>query len=43
MNIYESAPKETLYLKNLNEKIKPLDMKYALYFLFSQYGEILDI
>lgn len=35
MNLYENAPKETLYLSNLNEKINITDMKYALYFLFS--------
>ena len=42
MNL-ENAPKETLYLNNLNEKIKQNDLRHAIYFLFSQYGDIIDI
>ncbi|EAR82989.2 U1 small nuclear ribonucleoprotein A (macronuclear) [Tetrahymena thermophila SB210] len=38
-----STPKETLYINNLNDKINQEDMKYGLYFLFQQFGEILDI
>lgn len=39
---------ETLYIQNLNEKIKPqgmknLDMKTLLYQLFSQYGTVVDV
>jgi U1 small nuclear ribonucleoprotein A len=34
---------ETLYLKNLNEKIKEIDMKESLSKIFEQFGEILDI
>lgn len=39
----ELEPKETLYVNNLNEKISIEDMKYALYFLFMQYGEVVEI
>ena len=34
---------ETLYVQNLNEKLKPADMKILLYQLFAQYGYVLDI
>jgi len=37
------TPNQTLYVNNLNEKIKPEEQKINLYFLFSQFGEILDI
>lgn len=40
MNI---EPHETLYIKNLNEKIKESVLKDSLSKLFSQYGNILDI
>ena len=40
MNI---QPHETLYIKNLNEKIKESVLKDSLSKLFSQYGIILDI
>lgn len=36
-------PKETLYVHNLNEKVKLDELKKALYALFSQHGEVLDI
>ncbi|KAF9484917.1 RNA-binding domain-containing protein [Pholiota conissans] len=34
---------ETLYIQNLNEKIKPEVMKASLRGLFKQYGEVLDV
>jgi len=37
------APCETLYIQNLNEKIKPEVMKQTLRGLFKTYGEVLDV
>ncbi|CAK89833.1 unnamed protein product (macronuclear) [Paramecium tetraurelia] len=39
----DSAPKETLYVSGLNDKIKLEDLKFVLYILFSQFGEVLQI
>ncbi|XP_051142837.1 U2 small nuclear ribonucleoprotein B'' 2-like [Andrographis paniculata] len=36
-------PNQTIYIKNLNEKIKKEELKRSLYALFSQYGRIVDI
>jgi U2 small nuclear ribonucleoprotein B'' len=36
-------PKETLYIKNINEKIKSKDIKYAIYWLFESFGQITQI
>ncbi|KAJ4979096.1 hypothetical protein NE237_009876 [Protea cynaroides] len=36
-------PNQTIYVKNLNEKVKKDELKRSLYALFSQYGRILDI
>jgi len=36
-------PKETLYVNNLNEKIKIEDLKKELYDLFSQHGTVLEV
>mmetsp|Transcript_26908 Transcript_26908/g.30004 ORF Transcript_26908/g.30004 Transcript_26908/m.30004 type:complete len:231 (+) Transcript_26908:141-833(+) len=36
-------PSQTLYVNNLNEKVKKEELKKSLYALFSQYGPILDI
>jgi len=41
--IIDVAPNQTLYVNNLNEKIKADELKQALFHLFSQYGEILEI
>ena len=37
------APNQTLYVNNLNEKIKKEKLKNYLYMLFSQFGQIIDI
>lgn len=37
------APNQSLYVKNLNDKINRDDLKRALYMLFSTYGPVLDI
>ena len=34
-------PKPTLYINNLNEKLKPEELKHSLFHLFSLHGEIL--
>ncbi|KAJ3574354.1 hypothetical protein NP233_g1820 [Leucocoprinus birnbaumii] len=39
----EESPCETLYIQNLNEKVKPQVMKATLRGLFKSYGEILDV
>jgi len=39
----EIPPNETLYVNNLNEKVKRDELRKALYSLFSQYGTVLDI
>ncbi|PCG98530.1 U1 small nuclear ribonucleoprotein A/U2 small nuclear ribonucleoprotein B'' [Penicillium occitanis (nom. inval.)] len=37
------APNQTLYIKNLPDKIKKPDLRMALYTLFSTYGPVLDV
>lgn len=47
----ESTPNESLYVTGLNDKIKiegmppqsKIDLKFTLYTLFQQYGEIIQI
>eukprot|EP01100_Stratorugosa_tubuloviscum_P005092 TRINITY_DN230_c0_g2_i1.p1 TRINITY_DN230_c0_g2~~TRINITY_DN230_c0_g2_i1.p1 ORF type:complete len:254 (+),score=114.73 TRINITY_DN230_c0_g2_i1:94-762(+) len=39
----DNAPNQTIYVNNLNEKIKAEELKKSLYALFSQFGAILDI
>jgi RNA recognition motif-containing protein len=39
----EIPPNNTLYVNNLNEKIKTEEIKKSLYAIFSQFGVILDI
>lgn len=36
-------PNQTLYVRGLNDKIPKLQLKKQLYFLFSQFGRVLDI
>lgn len=36
-------PNQTIYIKNLNEKVKKEELRRSLYALFSQYGRILDV
>ncbi|KAF0902245.1 hypothetical protein E2562_014481 [Oryza meyeriana var. granulata] len=36
-------PNQTVYLRNLNEKVKKEELKRSLYALCSQYGRILDV
>lgn len=39
----DNPPSQTIYLNNLNEKIKKEALKKSLYAIFSQFGQILDI
>lgn len=39
----EIRPNHTIYINNLNEKIKKDELKKSLYAIFSQFGQILDI
>ena len=36
-------PSQTLYINNLNEKVKIEPLKKAMYAMFSQFGPILDV
>lgn len=36
-------PNQTLYVHNLNEKVKKFQLKQSLLALFSQFGKVLDI
>lgn len=39
----EISPSQTLYINNINEKIKKEVLKKTLYMLFRQYGKIIEI
>ncbi|XP_065844286.1 U1 small nuclear ribonucleoprotein A-like [Oscarella lobularis] len=39
----EIPPNQTIYINNLNEKVKKDELKKSLYAIFSQFGAILDI
>ncbi len=43
INSTQIMPSHTLYINNLNEKIKIDELKQNLYHLFSQFGDILEI
>lgn len=36
-------PNQTIYINNLNEKVKKEELKKALYAIFNQFGTILDV
>ncbi|CAF0930466.1 unnamed protein product [Brachionus calyciflorus] len=36
-------PNHTIYINNLNEKVKKEELKKSLYAIFSQFGQIVDI
>ena len=38
-----SAPSQTLYIKNLNDRVNKDELKSQLYALFLPYGQILDV
>ena len=37
------APRETIYVNNINEKVGKDELKKSLYAAFSQFGPILDV
>jgi RNA recognition motif-containing protein len=39
----ESTISQTLYVNNINEKIKKNVLKKSLYALFSQFGRVIEI
>ena len=39
----EISPSQTLYIKNINEKVKVENLKKLLYMLFRQHGKIIEI
>eukprot|EP00123_Amoebidium_parasiticum_P015249 comp22854_c1_seq1/m.36043 comp22854_c1_seq1/g.36043 ORF comp22854_c1_seq1/g.36043 comp22854_c1_seq1/m.36043 type:complete len:236 (-) comp22854_c1_seq1:69-776(-) len=43
MNRGSIPPNHTVYVKNVNEKIKKQELRRSLYALFSQYGPVLDV
>lgn len=43
MPTVDVPPNQTIYIKNLNEKVKKEELKRSIYALFSQYGRILDV
>eukprot|EP00744_Colponema_vietnamica_P023129 GILI01033386.1.p1 GENE.GILI01033386.1~~GILI01033386.1.p1 ORF type:complete len:124 (+),score=19.45 GILI01033386.1:33-374(+) len=38
-----SGPNPTLYIKNLNDKVRKEELRRSLYLLFSQYGTVVDV
>ena len=38
-----AAPNNTIYIRNINEKLKKEDLKQQLYALFNQFGPILEV
>ncbi|ELK37643.1 U1 small nuclear ribonucleoprotein A [Myotis davidii] len=43
MEVPQTCPSLTVYINNLNEKIRKNELKKSLYTLFSQFGQILNI
>lgn len=41
--VMDIRPNHTIYINNLNEKIKKPELKKSLYAIFSQFGQIMDI
>lgn len=39
----ELKPNQTLYINNLNERIKKEELRKSLYAMFSQFGTVLDV
>lgn len=39
----EVIPNQTIYVNNLNERIKKEELRKALYAMFSQFGTVLDV
>ncbi|XP_078077308.1 U2 small nuclear ribonucleoprotein B'' [Mustelus asterias] len=43
MQAMDIRPNQTIYINNVNDKVKKEELKRALYALFSQFGQIIDI
>uniref|UniRef100_A0A1I7XRH3 J domain-containing protein n=1 Tax=Heterorhabditis bacteriophora TaxID=37862 RepID=A0A1I7XRH3_HETBA len=43
MNMADVKPNHTIYINNLNEKVKKEELKKALHAIFTQFGEIISI
>lgn len=41
--VMDLRPNHTIYIQNMNEKIKKEDLRKSLYVLMSQFGQVLDI
>jgi RNA recognition motif-containing protein len=41
--LQESAPNNTIYISNLNEKVPIEDLKDTLFNVFEEYGDIIDV
>jgi len=41
--MFDGTPCHTLYVKNLNDKVKKLELLRQLYSIFSSYGTVIDI
>lgn len=39
----DTAPNQTIYINNINEKVKKDELKKALHAIFSQFGKVLDV
>lgn len=39
----ESAPNNTIYISNLNEKVPMEELKDTLFNVFEEYGDIIDV
>jgi len=42
-NSSEITPNQTIYINNLNERIKKEELRKSLYAMFSQFGTVLDV
>ncbi|KAH6587896.1 hypothetical protein BASA61_006159 [Batrachochytrium salamandrivorans] len=38
-----TPPGQSLYINNLNDRIKKKELRESLYYLFSQYGRVIDV
>lgn len=43
INTEDEKPRHTLYIKNLNDKVKKHILKHNLYLLFSTFGDVIEI
>eukprot|EP01017_Pseudomicrothorax_dubius_P028206 TRINITY_DN3337_c0_g2_i2.p1 TRINITY_DN3337_c0_g2~~TRINITY_DN3337_c0_g2_i2.p1 ORF type:complete len:133 (+),score=37.67 TRINITY_DN3337_c0_g2_i2:81-479(+) len=43
LEVEELPPNNTIYVNNLNEKIKLEELRESLKYIFGQYGEVVDI